>query len=832
MVAAGFCLVVATGVIIGFVGGGDSWKTFARAKSELHAASPAASAESQALAVHDDIAREFPDPNAPGTDKRVFIAGHDFDNGVFQTAADFMKPAWNESSLEELSREIGERSGRGLSYWRVTAESVHLDDPPTVAQATNALRSWRAVAFLEMYEGRFGEAKTALERALALATTPGVAPLDRAYVRALLGIAALRRGEVENCLECLGPSSCIFPIDRAAVHQVQKGSREAIEHFTAYLREWPGDLQIRWLLNLAYMTLAEYPDKVPAEFLIPLDRFRSKTEVGAFENVAPRAGLGARGPSLAGGSVFDDFNGDGLPDVFATALDVDKGASLFINQGDGTFADRSAAAGLDGEVHALNLTRADYDNDGDLDILLLRGGWEKPAKLSLLRNDGNGVFDDQTIASGMGEPIASESAAWGDFDRDGLVDVFVCGEYPDGPASDPNVRPDPRNRCRLYRNLGNGKFTDVAARAGVLNERYAKGAVWGDYDDDGWVDLFVSNKGSQSGRLYRNQGNGTFRDVAREVGLLGDSPGAPPLTSFPCLFWDFDNDGRLDLLVNDWTANQGEVIASYLGIHAGASSPPHLFRNVGDGHFRDVSHDVGLDHPIPTMAINCGDIDNDGFLDLYLGTGWMSFSGLVPNVLLKNVDGRRLEDVTESSRTGHLQKGHGVSFADWDCDGDLDILTVLGGGYPGDKGFMALFQNPGAPARHFLSVKLVGRQTNRSALGAKIHVVIKDATGAPRSIYRTIGNNGSFGGNSLVETIGLGDAREVSELIVHWPTSGTTQTFRGVKADQSIEITEGAESFVARKNTPLKTDAKDRGPKPATGPHDHASDVQAPVSGK
>src|SRR5207247_11482423 len=135
---------------------------------------------------------------------------------------------------------------------------------------------------------------------------------------------------------------------------------------------------------------------------------QSKLEVGGSENVGPLVGLTSRGPNLAGGSVFDDFTGDGLPDIFATSLDVDRGASLFVNLGDGTFEDRSTAAGLDDQVYALNVSRADIDNDGDLDVLLLRGAWESTMRLSLLRNDGNGHFEDVTVASGLAEPIASE----------------------------------------------------------------------------------------------------------------------------------------------------------------------------------------------------------------------------------------------------------------------------------------------------------------------------------------------------------------------------------------------------------------------------------------
>jgi hypothetical protein len=224
------------------------------------------------------------------------------------------------------------------------------------------------------------------------------------------------------------------------------------------------------------------------------------------------------------------------------------------------------------------------------------------------------------------------------------------------------------------------------------------------------------------------------------------------------------------------------------------SCHPRLYRNLGPQGFRDVSREVGLGRPIPAMSLNCGDVDNDGSLDLYLGTGWMALSGLVPNLMFRNDAGRRFEDVTESSGTGHLQKGHGVSFVDHDRDGDLDLFVTLGGGCPGDRGYAALFANPGH-GRHWLEVKLVGTRTNRAAIGARIRVELEGADGASRSIYRTIGNNGSFGGNSLVEHIGLLDAKTAARLTVTWPTSKTAQTFRDLAADQTIEITEGADDF-------------------------------------
>jgi hypothetical protein len=735
---------------------------------------------------------EFPDPNAPGTSKTVFIDRYAFDAGVFSTANEFTGTPANAVSLDDLGQAIRERGPRGLEVWRERAQRLVLSSPPSAEEATVAIRTWRALAFLEMYEGRLAEARSWLSRGLELSRTPGVLPLDRAYLRALMGIVALRRGEIENCVACVGPSSCIFPIEPDAIHRNPSGSREAIEHFSAYLDEWPGDLRIRWLLNLAYMTLGEYPDKVPAAYRIPLDRFRSTSRVGRFRNVATLVGLTSRGPTMAGGSIFDDFTGDGLPDLFTTSVDADRGASLFVNLGNGRFEDRSQSVGLDRQIRALNIARADFDNDGNLDVLLLRGGWETPAPLSLLRNNGAGVFEDVTYSSGLGVPIATESAAWGDYNNDGLLDLFVCGEFRAGTDAAGGSPPDPRNRCRLYRARDDGKFVDVAPQAGVTNDRFAKGAVWGDYDDDGLLDLFVSNMGAPS-RLYHNEGNERFQDVTAQAGIL--TPDDPyPVSSFPCLFYDFDNDGRLDLFINDWMMSQGEVVADMLGISAGLSSPPRLYRNLGSGHFRNVSRELNLNRPIPAMSINCGDIDNDGYLDLYFGTGWMSYSGLIPNVLLRNAEGRRFEDVTASSRTGHLQKGHGVSFADWDCDGDLDIFTVLGGGFPGDRGYAALFQNPGNQ-HHWLKVKLVGRKSNRSALGAQIHVELKGPDGELRSIFRTVGNNGSFGGNSLVETIGMRDAVVADKVTVSWPVTGKTQVFHSVAADQFTEITEGSDTL-------------------------------------
>jgi hypothetical protein len=269
-----------------------------------------------------------------------------------------------------------------------------------------------------------------------------------------------------------------------------------------------------------------------------------------------------------------------------------------------------------------------------------------------------------------------------------------------------------------------------------------------------------------------------------------------PRRGFACWFWDFDNDGRLDLYVSDYASALAEYVAASLQVPLKRPSYPCLYRNIGAAGFSDVTRETGLDRVMMPMGCNFADIDNDGFLDLYLGNGRMALESLVPNMMLRSDAGRRFEDVTTSSGTGHLQKGHGISFADWDQDGDLDLFVKAGGAAPGDRAHNALFQNPGH-GHHWLKVKLVGTRSNRVALGTRITAVVPGDDGELRSIYRTIGNNGSFGGNTLVESIGLLHATRVAELVVFWPASGTTQTFHDIAADQEIEITEGVESVRA-----------------------------------
>jgi hypothetical protein len=728
------------------------------------------------------------DTHPAGKPSELFEDRASIEDGGFATATRFTGAIHNPESLEELREAVRLRGRIGLGV--LQAELDHISSVPRTPRqrGVESARILFEIGLLHLYDGRFSEASTVFETALGLERFGSLPPRVRAELLALLGIVALRQGELDNPTTSLTPLADIVPIAPDAAQAQGTRSRQAIAHFTASL-QLVSDPHVRWLLNIAHIRLGEYPQRVPAEYLIPLEHGQAEADVGRFENVARMAGLTAAGPTLAGGSVFDDFTGDGFPDLLTTSLDTERGAELYVNRGDGTFEHPSATAGLLDQVYALSAASADFDNDGDLDVVLLRGGWERPLRLSLLRNNGDRSFLDVTVMSGLGVPIASGSAAWGDYDNDGWVDLFVCGEFTAAAPAGRAIPFDPRNRCRLYHNEGDGTFVDVAAKAGVANERLAKGSAWGDYDGDGRLDLFVSNFDAPS-RLYRNEGNGTFRDVAPETGVAGPAHHH----ALSCWFWDFDNDGRLDLFVNDFEPTPEEVAVSYLDRQFAGAAHPHLYRNLGAAGFRDVSAEAGLNRPIPAIGANFADIDNDGYLDAYFGTGWISYSGLTPNLMLKNVAGRRFEDLTWATGTGHLKHGHGISFADCDGDGDLDFFVRTGGFVPGDKSHDLLFRNPGRGS-HWLKIKLVGTKTNRAALGARIRVELESSAGRRRSIYRTVGNNSSSGGNSLVESIGLAQATAVATLTIAWPASGTAQTFRDVAADRSIEISEGAATF-------------------------------------
>ncbi|HEX6737298.1 MAG TPA: VCBS repeat-containing protein, partial [Vicinamibacteria bacterium] len=253
---------------------------------------------------------------------------------------------------------------------------------------------------------------------------PGAARRYRGILDEVLGTLELRRGETDNCLMHHNREMCLFPLSPRARHQSGDGARRAIDYFTRFLKRDPDNLEVRWLLNVAAMTVGSYPDGLPAAQRIAPEAFKSADDLGRFWDVGAPAGV-ARVDN-AGGSITDDFDGDGLIDIVVSSRDPCEPLRFFRNRGDGTFADETEKAGLAGQLGGLNTTQTDYDNDGRLDIFVMRGGWETAERNSLLRNNGDGTFTDVTRAAGLsGVAHRTHSAAWGDFDGDGWLDVFV-----------------------------------------------------------------------------------------------------------------------------------------------------------------------------------------------------------------------------------------------------------------------------------------------------------------------------------------------------------------------------------------------------------------------
>jgi hypothetical protein len=611
---------------------------------------------------------------------------------------------------------------------------------------------------------------------------------------AAVGVAAMRQGEIDNCLVMTGSDRCLFPLREGGRHHDLAGARAAFDVFTALADREPANLEARWLLNLSAMLIGRHPEGVPAKHRLGADLFRSKVAAPRFTDVARQVGVGTN--STAGGTIVDDFDGDGRLDIVLTSVDFCAPARLYRNRGDGTFEDRTEAAGLSTQLGGLNATHADYDNDGDFDLFIHRGGWEIAMRNSLLRNDGTGVFTDVTQAAGLATGVfATHSAAWADYDNDGWIDVYVGHEL--APS-------------RLYRNRRDGTFEDVSAQAGVAGNAFTKGVSWGDYDGDGFPDLYASNMFGDN-FLYRNRGDGTFEEVAAKLKVQ------EPFASFPTWWFDYDNDGLLDLFVVAYPNSVEEFVKSYLGQPALAETLK-LYRNDGRGGFVDVSVATGVARVVPSMGANVGDIDNDGYLDIYLGTGAPSFGSLMPNILLRNDGGRRFDDVTEATGTGHLQKGHGVAFADLDGDGDQDIVLNAGGAVPGDRYDDALFENPGTPGRHWVGIRLIGATSNRAGVGAVIRVTVagRGPAAGPggRLRRRDVSSGGSFGSHSYTQHIGLGAATAIESIEIAWPASKVRQVFRNPPIDALLEIREDAAAPVVRKRPAFRLGRPDAAPAP------------------
>ena len=525
-----------------------------------------------------------------------------------------------------------------------------------------------------------------------------------------------------------------------------------------------GDISIdQWLLKTALEQLAAGAvPKLPAASLFPGAPRPEGQPPLLFADIAASRGVDRLNGN--GTCSWGDYDGDGDMDLFLA------GSGLFMavyrNDG-GKFTDVTAAVGLANTPSGYSLNLIDYDNDGRVDLYVSLNGWSGPMANRLFRNMG-GRFEDVTEKSGAGDPGSGFVSLWGDLDNDGYLDLVIAnGVLRDGSTP------------QIYRNNGNGTFTNKTREAGIVEPPSygAIGIALGDYDGDGDLDLLVNGLDGTPNRLYRNDGKWKFTEVAKQAGIL-----QPPHNGFVCFFFDYNNDGRPDILTTSlapWEAVVEGLKRGYrpAGLHPDAS---RLFRNNGDGTFTDVTMAAGLFYPMGSMGAGVADIDNDGSVDIYFGTGDPQLSRLEPNRIFRNQGNGTFVDVTaltNFARPGN--KGHGVSFIDLDEDGDLEIYAQLGGHYQGDHARNAFYENRSGNRLHWLEVDLTG--------GNPVGVSLMLVAGGVKQHREVKGSEGFGATNPMRVHFGLGAAEVVESLEIRWPT-GERRTLTGVKANQILKV--------------------------------------------
>ena len=694
-----------------------------------------------------------------------------------------IKENTTQEMINEINKKVSEIDIANVPYIFNQQKASILAQKIQVARGNEQLNLMFTYGLELLNAGRTEEAIANLNRVLEVVegkNVQGKAELIY-YLKKQLAIAHMRKAEQDNCIANHNEDSCIIPISDKGQHVLKEGAQQSIKLLIELLLVNPEDLECQYLLNIAHMTLGQYPDKVPKKFRIPKSYFEGTPKFTHFTDIAMDLGVDVNLKS--GGTCVDDFNGDGYLDIIASSWGFKDQIKYFENNGKDGFVDKTNVAGLEGVTGGLNLRHADFDNDGHMDFIILRGAWLSvygSIPNSLMRNNGDGTFSDVTKASGIYSQNPTQTAVWVDVDLDGWLDLFIANEWSEAKPS----------QCELFLNNQNGTFTNVANEAGITVPGYFKGVASGDINNDLYPDLYLSDYDGLN-TLYINTTKQTckpsFTIADEKVGV------ANPKLSFPTWFFDYNNDGFEDIFVSGYSSS--EVLPSEMMIKniktSSSEYRPLLYQNNGDNTFSEVSLKTNLTEPIATMGCNFGDLDNDGFLDFYLATGDPDFFSIVPNKMYRNVNGKHFEDVTYSGGFGHIQKGHAIGFGDMDMDGDQDIYAVMGGAVEGDVFRNLLFENPMGNKNNWINIVLEGKKSNRSAIGAKIIITIEEG-GKERKIYNSVDTGASFGGNSLMAEIGLGKATVIKRVEVKWPHhTRPTSVFRNVEVNQTINIVEG-----------------------------------------
>ena len=497
--------------------------------------------------------------------------------------------------------------------------------------------------------------------------------------------------------------------------------------------------------------------------------------------------------TLGAGCAFLDYDNDGWQDILlvnganwpghARARESESSSlKLYRNNRNGTFSDVTRAAGLDLEMYGMGVAVGDYDNDGFPEILITCVGQNR-----LFKNNGKGNFIDVTKSSGLGGRQAmSTSAVWFDFDRDGLLDLFVCNYVKWSADHDVFCSPDGKHKsyctpeayrgetCWLFHNRGNGTFEDVTASSGIFDSSSKSlGVAMLDYDHDGWPDLLVTND-TQPNKLYKNQRNGTFKDVAVEAGIAFSAEGRAR-AGMGVDVADFENSG-----------NSGVAITNFDNEMTG------LYRLADGGTYTDVAlpSGVGLASK-DKLGFGCVflDADLDGSLDLAVVNGHIddtvrNANGVgyaqPPQFFLNRGHGTFVDVATQIGGGFSQPKvGRGLAYGDFDRDGDLDLLITT------NHGPAYLYRNDRPSANRSIRVRLIGTKSNRDAIGASVKIFHGSS-----SQSRTVKGGSSYLSQSeLPVTFGVGTRDKIDRLVISWP-SGVTEEYKNLAAGKAYECVE------------------------------------------
>ena len=494
--------------------------------------------------------------------------------------------------------------------------------------------------------------------------------------------------------------------------------------------------------------------------------------------------------TLGSGCAFLDYDGDGFADILlVNSMDWPghkrsrSTLKLYKNNRNGTFTDVTRAAGLDIELYGMGVAVGDYNNDGFPDILITCVGQNR-----LFLNTGKGAFQDVTKISGLaGRQAFSTSAMWFDYDRDGHLDLFVCNYVNWSPEHDVFCSLDGKNKsyctpeayrgetCWLFHNRGNGTFEDVTASSGIFDtSSKSLGVAMLDFDQDGWPDVFVAND-TQPNKLYRNLRNGKFKDAAVEAGLAFSADGKAR-AGMGVDVGDFENSGRPGIAITNF---DNEMVG--------------LYRSPSAGQFDDVSLAAGVGGPSKTtLGFGCGfaDLDLDGRLDLIVANGHIddtvrNIRGNVgyaqPPHLFLNLGKGKFQDLagTNGGDFAVPRVGRGLAFADFDGDGDIDLLLTT------NNGPAYLFRNDLRSGNRALRLHLTGAKSNRDGIGAAVRIYVDGV-----SQMRNVRSGSSYLSQSeLALTFGVGKADRIDRVTVEWP-GATTQEFKNVSSGKSYELHE------------------------------------------